>query len=43
MRFIEAKKELLKRWGYDPNDAHVTPVTVDGEPQVKSSLEDFVR
>ena len=43
LRFIEAKKELLHKWGYDPNDAHVTPVTVDGEPQVKSSLADYVR
>ena len=43
MRFIEAKRELLKRWGYDPDDVHVTGVTLEGEPQVKSSLEDFVR
>jgi len=43
MRFIEAKRELLKRWGYDPDDVHMTGVTLEGEPQVKSSLEDFVR
>jgi uncharacterized protein YpuA (DUF1002 family) len=43
MRFIEAKKELLKRWGYDPDEVHVTGVTLEGEPQVKSSLEEYVR
>jgi len=43
MRFIEAKRELLKRWGYDPDDVHVTGVTLEGEPQVKSSLEEYVR
>lgn len=30
-RFIEAKKELLKRWGYEPEDVHLTPVTVSNE------------
>jgi lipocalin len=29
LRFIEAKQELLRKWGYDPDDAHVTPVTVE--------------
>jgi lipocalin len=27
MRFIEARKELLRNWGYDPDQAHITPVT----------------
>jgi lipocalin len=35
LRFIVAKKELLRKWGYDPDEAHVTPVTIDGEPRVK--------
>jgi lipocalin len=26
-RFIEAKRATLRNWGYDPNEAHVTPVT----------------
>lgn len=30
MRFIEAKTELLKRWGYDPDTIKVTPVTFQG-------------
>lgn len=28
-KFIEEKKKLLKNWGYDPNDVHVSPVTID--------------
>ena len=28
MKFIEAQKEKLKAWGYDPDDIHVTPVTL---------------
>lgn len=29
LRFIEAKKEILQRWGYDPEDGvHITPVTL---------------
>ena len=28
LRFIEAKRELLKKWGYNPDDSHITPVTV---------------
>lgn len=31
LRFIEAKKELLKQWGYDPESIHLTPVTVSNE------------
>jgi lipocalin len=26
-KFIEAMKEKLKQWGYQPDDIHVTPVT----------------
>ena len=26
--FIDAMRSKLKHWGYDPNDMHVTPVTV---------------
>lgn len=28
LRFIDAKKEILRNWGYDPEDAHITPVTL---------------
>ncbi len=27
LRFIEAKKQLLRDWGYDPDEVHITPVT----------------
>jgi lipocalin len=27
LRFIEAQRAALRAWGYDPDDAHVTPVT----------------
>lgn len=43
LRFIEAKRELLKKWGYDPDEARVTGVTLEGEPKVTSSLADYVR
>lgn len=42
LRFIEAKRELLRKWGYDPDEIHITPVTVDGEPKVSSSLEGYL-
>lgn len=29
-RFIEAKTQLLKAWGYDPEMIHTTPVSVEG-------------
>lgn len=29
LRFIEAKNEILRRWGYDPDQVHLTPVTVE--------------
>lgn len=38
-RFIEAKAQLLRNWGYDPEWIHMTPVTLQGEPQVQTSLE----
>ena len=28
LRFIEAKKQKLRDWGYDPDSLHITPVTV---------------
>jgi lipocalin len=31
LRFIEAKKELLKKWGYDPDELHMTPVTLESD------------
>ena len=27
LRIINSKKELLRKWGYNPDDAHITPVT----------------
>ena len=41
LRFIEAKKELLRKWGYDPDEAHITPVTMGSEPKVSSALEGY--
>jgi lipocalin len=41
LRFIEAKREALRHWGYDPDELHITPVTLEGEPQVKSSLAGY--
>ena len=38
-RFIEAKARLLEAWGYDPAWIHASPVTIEAEPQVQSSLE----
>jgi lipocalin len=32
-KFIEAKTRMLRDWGYDPDQVHVTPVTV--EPNVE--------
>jgi lipocalin len=29
LRFIEQQKERLKAWGYDPDDIHITPVTIE--------------
>ncbi len=31
MRFIEAKKELLRAWGYNPDEIHMTPVTLESD------------
>lgn len=41
-RFVEAKAELLRNWGYDPRLIHLTPMTLEAEPQVRSSLDVFV-
>lgn len=30
-RFIEAKAEMLKAWGYDPTWLHMTPVTLESD------------
>lgn len=27
LRVIDTQKELLRKWGYDPDEAHITPVT----------------
>jgi len=32
MKFIEAQKEKLKAWGYNPDDIHITPVTFSSDP-----------
>ena len=32
-KFIEAKTRMLRDWGYDPDQVHITPVTV--EPNVE--------
>jgi lipocalin len=39
IRFIEARAQMLRDWGYDPEQIHMTPVTLQGEPQVQTSLE----
>lgn len=31
MRFIEAKKQILKNWGYNPDLIHTTPVTLESD------------
>lgn len=36
MRFIEAQKEKLKAWGYDPALVHTTPVTFEGGQEINS-------
>jgi lipocalin len=33
--FVEAKAELLKAWGYDPNWLHMTPVTLESDQSTK--------
>jgi lipocalin len=38
-RFIEAKAQLLRAWGYDPEWIHTSPVTLASEPQVQTSFE----
>jgi lipocalin len=42
-RFIEAKAQLLRAWGYDPDWIHATPVTLESEPQVQTSLDGLVK
>jgi len=34
-RFIEAKAELLKAWGYEPEWLHLTPVSIDSDQSSK--------
>jgi lipocalin len=29
MTFISQKRERLRLWGYDPDEAHISPVTID--------------
>lgn len=31
MRFIEARTQLLRNWGYDPSQVHMTPVTLESD------------
>jgi hypothetical protein len=31
MRFIEAQKQILKNWGYNPDLIHMTPVTLESD------------
>lgn len=34
-RFIEAKAELLRNWGYDPEWIHLTPVTLESDASTR--------
>ena len=33
LRFIEAKNQLLKKWGYNVDEVHITPVTNQVQPR----------